>query len=59
MAIGTAQSNNMRVDKWFNQTVCSSKLENNTKKKTIKYSQTIQTHDSQPQSKGSFETQLK
>ena len=31
-AIETAQSNNTRVDKWFNQTICSSKLEYNTKK---------------------------
>ena len=49
MATGTVQSNNIQVDKWFNQTICSSKLENNTKKKHIKYSQAIQTHDSQPQ----------
>ena len=26
------QSHNICVDKWFNQTRCSSKLENNTKK---------------------------
>ena len=48
------QSNNILVDKWFNQTICSSKLENNTKK-FIKYHQTIQTHDSQPQSQSTFE----
>ena len=49
-ATGTVQSNNVRVDKWFNQTICGSKLENNTKKNPIKYCQTLQTHDSQPQS---------
>ena len=29
---GTVQLNNILVDKWFNQIICSSKLENNTKK---------------------------
>ena len=54
-ATGTVQSNNILVDKRFNQIICSSKLENNTKKKPIKYCQTIQTNDSQPQSQSTFE----
>ena len=54
-ATGTVQSNNILVDKWLNQIICSSKLENNTKKNPIKYCQTIQTHDSQPQSQSTFE----
>ena len=49
------QSSNILVDKRFNQIICSSKLENNTKKNPIKYCQTIQTHDSQPQSQSTFE----
>ena len=31
MARGQVKSNNIRVSKWFNQAMCSSKLENNTK----------------------------
>ena len=47
--------NNILVDKRFNQIICSSKLENNTKKKPIKCCQTIQTHDLQPESQSTFE----
>ena len=57
-ATGTVQSNNILVDKRFNQRICSSKQENNTKK-PIKYSQTIRTHDAQPQSQSTFELKLR
>ena len=56
------QSNSIQLEKLLNkcmatETVQSNNilLENSTKKTPIKYCQTIQTHNSQPQSQSTFE----